>query len=755
VWREALTRLAQYRERRLNGRARAIGAAPVGLVVLVAIVCVVVAVLSAAERADDVQLHQERRLLTQAIADRGQRVLRELENVAASSDIVLQLHYNFDPDWVHHLVGLRLATFFDHDHVFVVDRADRLTYAMLENKSVDPARFESARNDLGRIIELLRGVAQPFEDEVVLYPSTDPATDLNRPRRAQRLQLFKNRPAIVAGVGANVADSMGVAPGEPTTLVLAVKYLDGQLLSDISARFDLPNLRTIGHEAPDKGETFAILPDGAGAPIARFAWIPNQPGGKIVNTVLPFMAIAFGGFALLTGFALRYIRRTAMKLAEGENRLRHLALHDPLSGLPNRTAFSDRLAAVLAASGREGALAAVLAIDLDHFKDINDTLGHHIGDGLIGVVAQRLKHALRRDDLVARLGGDEFAVITTEAPDVESLERFADRVIAILRAPYSISGHTLVIGASVGIAVIESGAADAADIMRRADVALYRAKNEGRSRACIYDADMDADLRERKQLEKDLREAIADDGLSVAYQPIMNASGEKMAGVEALCRWKHPTRGDVPPAEFIPIAERSELIIPLGEWVLRKACIEAKPWTGLTVAVNVSPLQFRRQDFVEVVERILEETNFDPKRLELELTESTLLGNVDDAEKAMRRLKAHGVRFALDDLGTGYSSLLYLRRFPFDRIKIDRSFVRSIENAADAASIVHAIVSLGRGLGMKVTAEGVENAEQQLFLRAAGVHSMQGYRFGKPAPAQDIADRLQQVRFTAMQVAAS
>ncbi|MBV8840738.1 MAG: EAL domain-containing protein, partial [Alphaproteobacteria bacterium] len=719
------------------------------IVVMVAIVCVVVAVLSAAERADDVELQQERRLLVQAITDRGHRVLRELENVAASNDIVLQLHYNFDPDWVHHLVGLRLSTFFDHDHVFVVDRTDGLTYAMLGNRSVDPSMFAPVRHDLARIIELLRGVAQPSDDEVVLQASTDATTNLNRPRRAQRLQTFMNRPAIVAGVAANVPGGMG-ASQEATTLVLAVKYVDGQLLSDISTRFDLPNLRTVGEDAA----AVSVLSDSAGTPIARFAWVPNQPGGKIVATVLPFMAIAFGGFALLTGLALRYIRRTAMKLAEGEDRLRHLALHDPLSGLPNRTQFGERLAEVIAAPAQDGSTSAVLAIDLDHFKDINDTLGHHIGDGLIGVVAQRLKHALRHDDLVARLGGDEFAVITTNGGDAAALEKFGERLIAILRAPYSISGHTLVIGASIGIAVIDPNGGNAADVMRRADVALYRAKNEGRCRACIYDADMDADLRERKQLEKDLRAAIVDDGLSVAYQPIMNASGEKMAGVEALCRWEHPTRGTIPPIEFIPIAERSELIIPLGEWVLRKACLEAKPWAGITLAVNVSPLQFRRQDFVEAIERILLETQFDPQRLELELTESTLLGNVDEAEKAMHRLKALGVRFALDDFGTGYSSLLYLRRFPFDRIKVDRSFVRSIETAADAASIVHAIVSLGRGLGMKVTAEGVENAEQQLFLRAAGVHSMQGYRFGKPQAAQDIAERLRQVRFAAMQVAA-
>ncbi|MGB9365731.1 MAG: EAL domain-containing protein [Xanthobacteraceae bacterium] len=753
MWRTAVAQLGKFRRRGDAVLLRTSGVIPIAVIVLLAIVCVVAAVLSSAGRADDVELQQERLLLKNAIADRGHRVLRELENVAASHDVVYQLHYNFDRDWVHHLVGLRLSTFFDHDHVFVTDSSDHLTYALENNSSVDPASFANA--ELGRAIDLLRGRAQPNKDEHYQEPSLDPITNLGHPRGVQRLQTFMKRPAIVAGVVAELPALAGPISGAQPPLIMTVKYLDGQLLYDIGIRFDLPGLRALGSEPVKDDEHVYVVADSTGAAIARFAWVPNRPGASIVGTVLPFMAIAFGGFAVLTALALTYIRRSAAKIAEGESRLRHLALHDPLSGLPNRTFFGERLSEVISGTGKDGTVAAVLAIDLDHFKDINDTLGHHIGDALIGVVAQRLVHAVRHEDLVARLGGDEFAVITTDAADLDALQRFADRLISVLRAPYSISGHTLLIGASIGIAVIDGNNSDAADVMRRADVALYRAKNEGRSRACIYDADMDADLRERKQLEADLRAAITDDKLSVAYQPIMNASGEKMTAVEALCRWRHPTRGDVPPVDFIPIAERSELIIPLGEWVLRKACLEARPWNDLTVSVNVSPLQFRRQDFVEMVERTLAETELDPRRLELELTESTLLGNVDDAEKAMHRLKALGVRFALDDFGTGYSSLLYLRRFPFDRIKIDRSFVRSIESAADAASIVHAIVSLGRGLGMKVTAEGVETAEQQLFLRAAGVHSMQGYRFGKPAPAHVIAERLGHGPGAPLQAAAS
>jgi diguanylate cyclase (GGDEF)-like protein len=459
--------------------------------------------------------------------------------------------------------------------------------------------------------------------------------------------------------------------------------------------------------------------------------------------VVPFVAIALAGFALLAALVLAYMRRTAATIAAGESRLRHLALHDPLCGLPNRNYFGERLEAIIQGV-RDGApQAAVLYIDLDHFKDVNDTLGHPVGDELIRNVTHRLSRALRGDDLVARLGGDEFAVLAPNAADNATVQAIAARILAALCAPYSINGHSIVIGASIGIALIDRRTGGAPDIMRYADMALYRAKNEGRNRACTYDNAMDANLTDRKKLENDLRAAIENDRLHLVYQPVVNASGEIMMGAEALARWDHPERENVPPADFIPIAEHSGLIITLGEWVLRQACRDGKSWPNLTIAVNVSPLQFRRGDFVDVVERVLSETGFPADRLELEITESTLIGNVDAAETAMLRLKALGVRLALDDFGTGYSSLLYLRRFPFDKLKIDNSFVRSIESAADAAAIVHAIVGLGRGLGMKVTAEGVETAEQQLFLRAAGVHSMQGFRFGKPMPAAKITERLE------------
>ena len=538
-------------------------------------------------------------------------------------------------------------------------------------RGFDADWLTSIRSELKDLIESARASAGAERS----------ASGNSRPGRLAGLQAFQGGAAMVAAVAVPARDQDFSAGGPGIPVVVSVKFIGDAMLNELASVLQLRNLRRIDARPAAGGDEPFDLTDTQGRVLARFAWTPSKPGTEFVHRTVPFTSTVLAGLALLALLVVIYMRHTAGTIARTETRLRHLARHDPLSGLPNRILFGERLEAVIEKVRRGGTTAAVFYIDLDHFKDVNDTLGHPIGDELIRSVAQRLARTVRDEDLVSRLGGDEFAVIIPGGFD-------------------------------------------------------------RRNRSCIYDGAMDADLVNRKQLEHELRLAIETDALHVAYQPVVNASGEIIVGVEALCRWLHPQRGEIPPSEFIPVAEHSGLILALGEQVLRRACLDGKAWPQLTVAVNVSALQFRRADFVEMVERVLSSSDFDPSRLELEVTESTVLGNADSVELAMFRLKALGVRLALDDFGTGYSSLLYLRRFPFDKLKIDSSFVRSIERAADAAAIVHAVVSLGRGLGMKVTAEGVETAEQQLFLRAAGVHSMQGYRFGRPSSAAEITRRL-------------
>ncbi len=713
---------------------------PIGVIVAVAIVCIVVAVLSSAQRADQVAIQHEKQLFARALNTYGERALREVRSVASSAAAIDNIRDKFDPAWAKQRVGLWLQTYFNHDHVFIFDADDKPVYWQLGRGADEVTWFAAALPDMASVIDYMRGRSQILRGALRLIEPSPPESGAHP--QAAVIRSLAGRPAVIAAVAVGSAKTIAPSLDNAAPIIMSVKFIDSDALADIAAQLQLTHLRKLGDEpAPPSDLTYEL--DGPrGNRIARFAWTPKQPGSEIVSSVVPFIAVALAGFTLLAAFVLRYMRRTAIAIAAGETRLRHLALHDPLCGLPNRIFFGERLEAVIDEVRAGSTPAAVFYIDLDHFKDVNDTLGHPVGDELIRNVTLRLSSTLRGDDLVARLGGDEFAVISSVGDDTVKMMAVAQRIIAAICAPYAINRQNIVIGASIGIAVIDRNSGDAADIMRYADMALYRAKNEGRNRACIYDAAMDADLSNRKLLEGDLREAIENNQLRLLYQPIVNKSGEKVVGVEALCRWTHPKRGEIPPTEFIAVAEHSGLIIELGAWVLRRACLDGKAWPDLTVSVNVSPLQFRRADFFDTVQRTLAETEFDPARLEIELTESVLLGNADTAEAGMLRLKALGVRLALDDFGTGYSSLLYLRRLPFDKLKIDRSFVLAIEKAADAAAIVHAVVSLGRGLGMKVTAEGVETADQHLFLRAAGVHFMQGYRFGKAVTPAEITARL-------------
>jgi len=452
------------------------------------------------------------------------------------------------------------------------------------------------------------------------------------------------------------------------------------------------------------------------------------------------------------GFVATFDDVTARRHAEQQ--IVFMARHDVLTRLPNRVSFVDRLEQAIAHAGR-GSLAAVLCLDLDHFKDINDTLGHPVGDQLLRAVADRLTACVREVDLVARFGGDEFAVVQAAPERVEDVGLLAQRIIEVLSLPYELDGHQVVVGASIGIALIPADGADPDTLLKNGDIALYRAKSDGRGVFRFFAPAMDARLQERRRLELDLQHAMTHHEFELFYQPLIDLAEDRICGFEALLRWHHPTRGLLEPKQFVPLTEEMGLIVPLGAWALREACREAAAWPDdVKVAVNLSPVQFRYRDLVHMVATALEDSGLPARRLDLEITEAVLLQNSEEVLSILHGLHALGVHISMDDFGTGYSSLSYLRSFPFDKIKIDQSFVRDLSDNTDAAAIVRAVARLGSSLGMATTAEGVETGDQLARLRAEGCTEVQGYLFSKPRPASEVAGLLQRLDHRLVTVAA-
>jgi diguanylate cyclase (GGDEF)-like protein len=432
---------------------------------------------------------------------------------------------------------------------------------------------------------------------------------------------------------------------------------------------------------------------------------------------------------------------------EAEAHVARLAAEDPLTGLPNRRVFRStldqmtRLATPVPGSTSPKNEFAVLFLDLDRFKVINDTLGHRIGDMLLQEVAKRLKLALRATDILARLGGDEFAIVVPSFVTRAALEVLASGLLVAVAQPYEIDGYRIRSNVSIGIAIGPQDGETVDDLLMAADLALYSVKAANRGTYKFYEMSMNKELNDRRQMEMDLREAIERNELELYYQPVLNLRRNAITGFEALARWRHPIKGMVPPALFIPVAEDSGLILPLGEWALREACRKAAQWPGdLHIAVNLSPMQFSAPNLFHLIEETLFETGLAPDRLELEITERIFMENNDATLTTLRRLKELGVRVSLDDFGTGYSSLSYLRSFPFDKIKVDRSFVSDLKDSSDHIVIVQAVVSIARALGMTTTAEGVETEEQQKFLTTLGCDEVQGYLYSAPVPIERVPE---------------
>ena len=421
-----------------------------------------------------------------------------------------------------------------------------------------------------------------------------------------------------------------------------------------------------------------------------------------------------------------------------EERIGHMARHDALTDLPNRVLMRERLEHELKRVKRGESL-AVLCLDLDHFKSVNDTLGHPIGDELLKLVADRLRGCTREPDTIARLGGDEFAIIMTKMQKANDPATLARRIRESIIKPYQIEGHQIITDISIGISLSPDDGTEPDELLKNADMALYGAKADGRGTYRFFELEMDARMKARRDLEMDLRKALGNGEFELYYQPLVNLQTNEISAFEALLRWQHPSRGMISPADFIPIAEETGLIVPLGEWVLNTACEEAVNWPGhIKVAVNLSPAQLTNRNLVNVVKNALADSGMDARRLQLEITETVLLQNTFATLARLHELRKLGAQIALDDFGTGYSSLSYLRSFPFDKIKIDQSFIQDMSNGAEPLAIVNAVAGLAKCLNMISTAEGVETQQQMDTVQSMGCTEMQGYLFSRARPAKEI-----------------
>jgi diguanylate cyclase (GGDEF)-like protein/PAS domain S-box-containing protein len=447
-------------------------------------------------------------------------------------------------------------------------------------------------------------------------------------------------------------------------------------------------------------------------------------------------------FGRASGTVLVFRDVTAARvLAE---QIAHLAEHDALTGLPNRLLLNDRLDLAISRANRETGMLALLFLDLDNFKHINDSLGHPVGDKLLKSVAQRLQDCVRAPDTVSRQGGDEFVLLLQDVQQVDDAAFTAERILKVLKKAHSIEGHELHVNTSIGISIYPDDGLDAPTLLKHADTAMFQAKSAGRQNFRFFKPEMNVKAVERQSIEEDLRHALERQQLSLQYQPIINLKSGAITGAEALLRWTHPDRGSVPPAVFIPVAEDSGLIVAIGAWVLREACKQAKAWADvglrpITMSVNVSALQFRSKNFLQSLNAALDETGLKPESLNIEVTESGIMERTHFGVSALQALRERGVQVAIDDFGTGYSSLSYLRMLKVDALKIDQSFVRGISNTPDDTSIISAIISMGRSLKLRLIAEGVESANDLGFLKAQGCNEAQGFYFSHPVTAANFA----------------
>ncbi len=717
----------------------------VGTLVAVAIAALLGFSVLVTAQVDQDSARREMELARAGFVSLQKKMQRDLASFAYWDEAIDRIITKLDPTWIHRHFGVRLHDNSGHDRSYILNPDHRPIYAAVDGLIGDERLYERVRMQIDPVVT---AVAIAYAKDAAAYAKLGETGEAEPPPEPKFNTVFRRLEDRLALVGVvtivpnmNRAAMRGFAP----STAVSIAFLDDQLLRDFAHELQIGNL-ALSDSLPSGDEQVAIeIPLGEADMPAWLVWTPQRPGAAMLQRLMPALLAIAVLIGLIALQMLVNLRRTTMQLVHSEQRATELAYRDTLTGLANRVLLLQTLEKRLAEVSARRRLALFL-IDLDDFKGINDTLGHAVGDEMLFAFGERLTTLVDEHGMTVRFGGDEFALLIPVGEDTEEISAICRRIAECMRIPILAGGHLLNIGVTIGVAVAPDDAHECEQLLRRADIALYRAKVEARGGYRLFDPGYEEVLHKRSSIERELSRALANDELAVKFQPLYAADGERIVGVEALVRWNHPERGIVPPSEFIPIAEHSGLVVKIDEWVLRRACEHAARWPGLSLAVNLSPSNFRQPNVAERLTRVLDETGFDPRRLEIEITEGMLLGATTGVLGELAELRRVGVRIALDDFGTGYSSLGYLRRFPVDKIKIDKSFVQNLGVTEDAAAIVECVTRLGRALGLAITAEGVETAEQHRFVRAAGCHQVQGYLFSPPVDVERIEEMLESGR---------